>query len=476
MTDCENAQVSKGEVLPEFWPVAAAPEVARAWWIPWPVAILLVPLLWVSPKRMGVHFAAVRWPGVILGHLLWTIYGIGCVDLAYWAPHYGWIAWLTGRAPGQADPGLWPPPSAWDIFRAPLALEAVWLGQTISSIEVYLLGWGAVLGVEVGLAAIGLLLMPYVTVGERIGPLIARCIKLTLWATTSAVPLGLALQAAVLKWEKSPETLPAIVVLICCGYVAWLLWMWRRSGLRYWGPAEGYAWQPRRPSCERCGYTLTGLTAAHRCPECGREVAESMPERRRLTPYAAAKGLDRIPALFTTVWRVLTQRTFFERLAVHGGHEEARSFAITMCLLAAGVAMVAALPGVILPLCDSKRLRLYDTPAIAAMLLAPWVGMFVVMLALSGLAALIASVITRRPLAAQAAISFWHSPWYLPLGVVAALGASGCVQAESAGWSEGMEVVWIGVVILAVITFVIVLTRVTLAPIKVTHRNRFANA
>ncbi len=32
--------------------------------------------------------------------------------------------------------------------------------------------------------------------------------------------------------------------------------------------------------CESCGYPLTGLATAGRCPECGQPIAESVPERR----------------------------------------------------------------------------------------------------------------------------------------------------------------------------------------------------
>ena len=47
--------------LPEYWPAGPTVEPVRAWWIPWPIAIVLLPLLWLMPKRMGPHFAAVRW-------------------------------------------------------------------------------------------------------------------------------------------------------------------------------------------------------------------------------------------------------------------------------------------------------------------------------------------------------------------------------------------------------------------------------
>lgn len=473
MIDTENKKGTKTEVLPEFWPQSAPSGVARAWWIPWPVAILLVPLLWVMPKRMGPHFAAVRWPGVILGHLLWTVYGIGCIGLAYRAPHYGWIAWLTGQSPGQADPGLWPPPSAWDIFRAPLALEAVWLGQTITSIEEYLLGWGAVLGCELGVAAIGLLLMPYVTVGERTGRLVARCIKLTMWATTSVVLLGLALQAAALFYSKSRDLL-VIVIIACCGYVVWLLWMWGRSAARYWGPAEGPGWERRRPMCEACGYTLTGLTAADRCPECGRAVAESLPERREPMPYSAARGLGRIPALFQMTVRVLVGRSPLDRLAVHDAYAGARSFAVLTCVLTAGVVAPLLGPRVAWSWFGTDYINGRLDPLTTC--LAAWTAFFVAALAANSLIALGTRAVTRLPLQPRAAIVFLHSPWYVLLGLVIALGLMACLMTTEPRLTERETLTWIGVFIGAVALFAVMLTKTSHSLFRSLQRTRFANA
>lgn len=37
--------------------------------------------------------------------------------------------------------------------------------------------------------------------------------------------------------------------------------------------------------CEQCGYILEGLDPATNCPECGKPIAESLPERRTGTPF-----------------------------------------------------------------------------------------------------------------------------------------------------------------------------------------------
>ncbi len=43
--------------------------------------------------------------------------------------------------------------------------------------------------------------------------------------------------------------------------------------------------------CERCGYDLAGLTAEPACPECGKPVAESLPEHRTGTPWQRRPGV-----------------------------------------------------------------------------------------------------------------------------------------------------------------------------------------
>lgn len=42
--------------------------------------------------------------------------------------------------------------------------------------------------------------------------------------------------------------------------------------------------------CERCGYVVEGLDPAGACPECGKPIAESLPERRVGTPWQRARS------------------------------------------------------------------------------------------------------------------------------------------------------------------------------------------
>ncbi len=50
--------------------------------------------------------------------------------------------------------------------------------------------------------------------------------------------------------------------------------------------ANARAWQDEYTLlCERCGYVVEGLPAEGACPECGKPIAESLPERRTGSPW-----------------------------------------------------------------------------------------------------------------------------------------------------------------------------------------------
>jgi hypothetical protein len=42
--------------------------------------------------------------------------------------------------------------------------------------------------------------------------------------------------------------------------------------------------------CEKCGYVIEGLDQAGNCPECGKPIVESLPERRVGTPWQQSPG------------------------------------------------------------------------------------------------------------------------------------------------------------------------------------------
>ncbi|MHC4443203.1 MAG: hypothetical protein ACYTA5_11440 [Planctomycetota bacterium] len=317
--------------LPEYWPIAHEVKPVRAVWLPWPVAVVFAPLFWLFPKRMGSHFAESRWLGAIVAHFCWTIYGVSCLVNAYIGKHYSWMSYFTGQTPGQKDPALWPGPSWSQLFRTPIA--ALFNGiddvsQGINPLEQLFICLSVILAAEVAVVVFSSLLMPYVAAGEGKLRLFARCVKLTLWSTTSLVFLGLVLQGIEL-FAGSDFDNEYYVRIAVSVYIAWFIWIWIRSGTCYAGPSEGPGWEARRPLCEACGYILTGLTAKDNCPECGLAVAESLPQTRRPPSFAQATSiLGRFVGFWQTCFGALFGRGFYKRLAIHENFPAARRFAI----------------------------------------------------------------------------------------------------------------------------------------------------
>lgn len=54
--------------------------------------------------------------------------------------------------------------------------------------------------------------------------------------------------------------------------------------------------------CEKCGYVIEGLETAGNCPECGKPIVESLPERRVGTPWQQSPG---VVSLVQTWWVTL---------------------------------------------------------------------------------------------------------------------------------------------------------------------------
>lgn len=54
--------------------------------------------------------------------------------------------------------------------------------------------------------------------------------------------------------------------------------------------------------CERCGYVIEGLDQSGNCPECGKPIVESLPERRVGTPWQQSPG---VKSLLATWWMTL---------------------------------------------------------------------------------------------------------------------------------------------------------------------------
>ncbi len=475
-------QSSPTDALPEYWPVNPPVRPVRAVWLPWPIAVVLAPLLWLLPKRVGVHFAAVRWPGAIVAHVVWTIYGIGCIAITYQTPRYSWVAYLSGQSPGQEPSSLWPPPTVSEIAGSPLAVLAWDVVHELTKVEQFLLGLGIAAAVEVGLVVLAGLLMPWAAAGERGRRLFGRCVKLTLWSTTSLAVLGLMLQAIELGliWEKGSDRGDAAGVAVAL-YVGWFFWIWIRSGMRYAGPAEGPGWERRRPLCEDCGYILTGLAAADRCPECGSPVRYSLPSCRRPPAFAQAGSsrLARIPAFLCTFGDALVDPGFYERLPVRDGYPAARRFAIAVCLL--GVPVMAAGYFAVYFLLSVQGVG-FNLDSAAAFTMG-WVGVTVPMFLIMSLIGVLGTGFGYRRLQPFAIILFYHSARLLLVAILTVI-VLACVTGLELQYYRGSIHLWfLGRVdaglVYAGLPFVLPLVlflRMLAGLLQAVHQTRFANA
>jgi hypothetical protein len=82
--------------------------------------------------------------------------------------------------------------------------------------------------------------------------------------------------------------------------------------------------------CENCGYTLNGLPASGRCPECGAEIDLSVSERFRQSPPWEAIGDPRpkwLRFLSTTAQIIFRPTRFYRTSTSRGEHGPALNFA-----------------------------------------------------------------------------------------------------------------------------------------------------
>ncbi|RME39922.1 MAG: hypothetical protein D6788_04460 [Planctomycetota bacterium] len=70
--------------------------------------------------------------------------------------------------------------------------------------------------------------------------------------------------------------------------------------------------RPRPPTCDVCGYNLTGLPMEGNCPECGRAVAESIgPQARPGPPWCRRRRLGTLRAWWETSYEAVRHPTRF---------------------------------------------------------------------------------------------------------------------------------------------------------------------
>ncbi|MGD9689930.1 MAG: hypothetical protein AB7K52_09790 [Phycisphaerales bacterium] len=79
--------------------------------------------------------------------------------------------------------------------------------------------------------------------------------------------------------------------------------------------------------CERCGYDIEGLPGSGACPECGRAVAQSLPERR---PGSAWQRVGGTRAAWHAYWAAWTRpRRLFDEIRIAAPESDRRVWALT---------------------------------------------------------------------------------------------------------------------------------------------------
>lgn len=281
-------------------------------------------LLWLMPKTFGVRLAASGWWAAIAAHLVGLAFGGGMI---VWAAAYPW-ANPAGMAPVTwGMPELFtfdvefpaPAMTTSEVVRGPIVALVILVHQAIAFGGLSRFIW-FIVAIESIVLLMAVATMPFAAAGERVGPLFARCVQLALWSTTILIPIGfLVMLHPILRgWLGLPnEWTPFDFAAIALMALWWIVVLLRSAG-RYAGPAEGPAWEARTPRCEGCGYTIAQIPVTTNCPECGRTISESLPERRGAPALVTASGLIATTRLmFRTQRDVLNQRDFFERLSLH---------------------------------------------------------------------------------------------------------------------------------------------------------------
>jgi hypothetical protein len=199
------------------------------------------------------------------------------------------------------------------------------------------------------------LIQPFIAAGELRSRAFGRALRLTLWGSIAGCfaqfpmwwCIGVVLVAH--RWgidipSRVEEALG--IVLVSVVLPSWLLSVLLRLGARYAGPAVGPGLELPTARCVACGYQLTGLVVAGRCPECGQQISESPPWRFQLAACETVRGWQWWRAAARTAARCWRPEELLAHTSVRRSSQGAQQFAwvvlLAVGLLAGSVWFVAA--------------------------------------------------------------------------------------------------------------------------------------
>ena len=87
------------------------------------------------------------------------------------------------------------------------------------------------------------------------------------------------------------RTLRTVLAVLVQGVVVgWWFLVLYRSAQQYAGPPDGPGWERRRPTCLKCGYIISLLPLAGKCPECGHPVRDSLAALTKASQFSHRKA------------------------------------------------------------------------------------------------------------------------------------------------------------------------------------------